>query len=88
MLNYKLPDTQKGTEPLVLLVDDEPDLVFGLKATLTRSGFRVATAGDGEQALAVFKGHYEQNGSTVGKHRTVEPLAYTTLGRYLPSISA
>jgi DNA-binding response OmpR family regulator len=35
----------------VLLVDDEPTLVATLKYNLEREGYRVVTAGDGEQAL-------------------------------------
>lgn len=54
MTNEQLA-AQKGLGPLVLLVDDEPDLVYGLRATLTGAGFRVATAADGEEALAVFR---------------------------------
>jgi DNA-binding response OmpR family regulator len=42
------------TNPCVLVVDDEPDLVVGLERLLTNSGFRVATAGDGAAALTVF----------------------------------
>ncbi|TDA70307.1 MAG: response regulator transcription factor [Clostridia bacterium] len=44
-----------GPNPLVLVVDDEPDLVRGLCQILSNSGFRVATASDGEEALAVFR---------------------------------
>lgn len=48
-----MDDKQK--KPLVLLVDDEPDLVQGLSMVLTGAGFRVVTAGDGEEALTVFR---------------------------------
>ncbi|BCV22597.1 response regulator transcription factor [Moorella sp. Hama-1] len=49
------PASPAGQGPLVLLVDDEPDLVHGLSTTLIRAGFRVATARDGGEALAVFQ---------------------------------
>ena len=39
----------------VLLVDDEADLVRGLRAVLEGAGFRVATASDGDQALAAYR---------------------------------
>lgn len=42
------------TQPLVLLVDDEPDILTGLSAVLKSAGYRVATAGDGAEALAQF----------------------------------
>ena len=37
----------------VLVVDDEPTLVAALKYNLERDGYRVLTAGDGEQALNI-----------------------------------
>jgi CheY-like chemotaxis protein len=39
-------------EPLVLVVDDEPNILETLSFVLEMEGFRVATAEDGEQALA------------------------------------
>ena len=39
----------------ILVVDDEEDMVFMLKATLEKQGFEVVTASDGEQALRVIK---------------------------------
>ncbi|PWG63558.1 response regulator transcription factor [Sediminicurvatus halobius] len=36
----------------VLIVDDEPNIVLSLEFLLSRSGFSVATANDGEGALA------------------------------------
>ncbi len=42
-------------EPLVLVVDDEPELCRALGKLLTRNGFRVATAGDGEEALKLLR---------------------------------
>ena len=37
--------------PLVMVVDDEPELCRALGKLLSRNGFRVVTAGDGEEAL-------------------------------------
>ncbi len=39
-------------EPLVLLVDDEPNIRETVSFILEMEGYRVATAGDGEAALA------------------------------------
>ncbi len=39
--------------PLVLVVEDETALITLLRYNLEREGFRVATAGDGEEALLV-----------------------------------
>ena len=39
-------------DPLVLVVEDEPNIVETLSFVLEMEGFRVATAEDGEQALA------------------------------------
>ncbi len=44
-----------ASRPLVLLVDDEPDLVAGLRGTLVASGFEVAAAASGDEALAAFE---------------------------------
>jgi two-component system phosphate regulon response regulator PhoB len=38
-------------KPLVLVVEDEADIVTLLKYNLEKEGFRVVTAGDGEEAL-------------------------------------
>jgi two-component system, OmpR family, phosphate regulon response regulator PhoB len=40
-------------KPLVLVVEDETDIVTLLKYNLEKEGFRVITAGDGEEALLV-----------------------------------
>ncbi|NLZ53384.1 MAG: response regulator transcription factor [Thermoanaerobacteraceae bacterium] len=40
---------------IVLLVDDDEDILHGLKNTLTRAGFRVIMATNGQEALTVFK---------------------------------
>ncbi len=39
--------------PTVLLVDDEPDLIELLQYALENAGYRVVTAGDGEEGLRV-----------------------------------
>ncbi len=39
----------------ILVVDDEPKFVEVLRAYLERAGFGVVTAGDGQEALAVFR---------------------------------
>ncbi|MDH3475346.1 MAG: phosphate regulon transcriptional regulator PhoB [Rhodospirillales bacterium] len=41
--------------PLVLIVEDEADLVTLLRYNLEREGFRVAEAGNGEEALVMVK---------------------------------
>ncbi|MFZ4516532.1 MAG: response regulator [Acidimicrobiia bacterium] len=41
--------------PLVLVVDDEPDIREVIQLNLEAAGFRVATAGDGESALAAVR---------------------------------
>lgn len=44
-----------ATEPSLLLVDDEPNVVAGLKTALRRHPFRVWTALSGAEALEVLK---------------------------------
>ena len=39
----------------ILLVDDEPLMIKGLKYTLEKDGYETLTAVDGEEALAIFK---------------------------------
>ncbi len=46
---------EAATEPQVLVVDDEPELCRALSKLLTRNGYRVLVAGDGEQALALLR---------------------------------
>ncbi|HYC05342.1 MAG TPA: phosphate regulon transcriptional regulator PhoB [Azospirillaceae bacterium] len=43
--------TAAATKPLVLIVEDEADLVTLLTYNLEKEGFRVAAAGDGEEAI-------------------------------------
>jgi DNA-binding response OmpR family regulator len=42
--------------PRILIVDDEPNIVISLEYLMKREGFDVATAGDGEAALAALEG--------------------------------
>lgn len=49
--------TPEGPQALVLIVDDEPELCRALDKLLTRNGFRVITAGDGEDALRLLRKH-------------------------------
>ena len=38
----------------ILLVDDEPLILKGLRFTLEQEGYEILTAADGEEALKVF----------------------------------
>ena len=40
-------------DPLILLIDDEPQILRALKTTLSSNHFRVATATNGEQGMAL-----------------------------------
>lgn len=40
--------------PIVLLVDDDKDILHGFGNTLNKSGFKVITASDGQEALKAF----------------------------------
>ena len=42
--------------PTILVVDDEPELCHALSKLLQRNGYRVLTAGDGEEGLALLRG--------------------------------
>jgi len=46
------PRTAATEQPLILLVDDDPDILQLLGMRLNASGYRVATASSGEEALA------------------------------------
>lgn len=51
-------DASKGMDvplPSVLLVDDEPNILGALNRTLRREGYRLLTASDGNQALALMQ---------------------------------
>ena len=39
----------------ILIVDDEQDMVFMIQSVLTKNGYEVKTASDGEQALKIVK---------------------------------
>ena len=41
----------KGSRPLILVADDDPELVNVLVEALTHKGYRVATASNGREAL-------------------------------------
>jgi CheY-like chemotaxis protein len=41
--------------PLVLIVDDQPDLLKALALTLESAGYRIMTAGNGLEALAMLR---------------------------------
>jgi two-component system CheB/CheR fusion protein len=53
------PEVQAAANPwgneLVMIVDDEPSIRKMAETTLTRFGYRVLTAGDGKEALTVFR---------------------------------
>ena len=46
-------DERRGEEATILIVEDDPTLLSTLSYNLTRSGYRVLSATDGETALAV-----------------------------------
>jgi DNA-binding response OmpR family regulator len=49
----KAPTGRDHSAPVrVLIADDEPGVLRSLEATLSRAGFAVTTAGDGEAAIA------------------------------------
>jgi DNA-binding response OmpR family regulator len=45
-------------KPVVLIADDDPEILSLLSIRLSRSGFQVLEAVDGEQTLAVVRQHY------------------------------
>ncbi len=61
-----------GSAPRILVVEDEPDIAALIAYQLTREGFRVETASNGDQALASI-------------HRAVPDLL--VLDRMLPGVS-
>ncbi len=44
----------------ILVVDDEPGVRSVVRATLEHAGYRVLTAGDGDEALRVFRDHADE----------------------------
>ena len=67
------PKATRGTETL-LVVDDEPDVLSFLRLMLEAQGYRVLTAANAEEALALF-----------GQHRDEIQLLFSDLG--LPTLS-
>ena len=51
----------RNEDPTILLVEDDPTLLSTLAYNLTRDGYKVLTADDGEAALV----HVEQRGDTI-----------------------
>jgi len=51
------PESQPGTGETILVVDDEEPLCNLLRDVLTRRGYRVLVATDGEEALRVYREH-------------------------------
>lgn len=39
----------------ILIVDDEPNIVLSVEFIMTRSGYEVVTAGDGEQVMDILR---------------------------------
>jgi len=50
-------DPNAGVRSVILVVDDEPELCRALSKLLTRNGYDVLTAGDGQQALVTLREH-------------------------------
>lgn len=50
------PMVASATGEQILVVDDDPLLLRMMSATLEKAGYQVQTAGDGDQALALFAG--------------------------------
>jgi two-component system, cell cycle sensor histidine kinase and response regulator CckA len=50
----------RGNGELVLVVDDEPPIRTIMQQTLEHAGYRVVTADDGAQAVAVFRERHEE----------------------------
>jgi len=46
------------SKPFILVVDDEPDMVWAIQRCLKRAGYEVLTAQDGLEALAVARRHH------------------------------
>jgi PAS domain S-box-containing protein len=51
------PDLPRGEGEAVLIVDDEPDIISGMKALLEQQNYRVMMAQNGVEALAVIDKH-------------------------------
>jgi CheY-like chemotaxis protein len=48
-----------SAKPLILVVDDEPDVLVMLQAGLQRGGLQVRTAASGKEAIATYRRHPE-----------------------------
>jgi two-component system sensor histidine kinase/response regulator len=46
---------QMDTQPLILIIDDDPGLLMGVAATIKKHGYRVVTADDGNEGFAKAK---------------------------------
>jgi formate transporter len=51
----KVVAVKPGVKPTILVVDDDPDFVEITRMILTQEGYRVTSAADGEQAMALMK---------------------------------
>lgn len=50
-------EDDESEEPTLLLVDDEPNILNALKRLLRREGYRILSAGSGEEALELLATH-------------------------------
>jgi signal transduction histidine kinase/CheY-like chemotaxis protein len=48
-------DAPPGSRPLVLVVDDDPDIRIGIGEILERTGYRITTASNGAEALEMLR---------------------------------
>ncbi len=53
-------DVPKGHGELILIADDEPNVLLMLAAVLTKFGYNVIKATDGEEAVSLFAEHAEE----------------------------
>lgn len=61
MVDEDDPDVDDAGRPSVVVVDDEPDVVYLLSLLLERDGFEVvATASDGQQGIDAVRDHQPQ----------------------------
>ena len=54
------PELPRGHDELILVVDDEASITFITQATLEGHGYKVMTAGDGAEALAIYAQHKDK----------------------------
>lgn len=55
------PESDQRWKALIMVVDDNPEFLSGIKLTLEMEGFEVWTALDGQQALNELKGQNQTN---------------------------